>query len=106
MSQIVHDDGSGDETDIFQQPEHKLYMRFQSIFKGLPKEMFINRIIQCAASSAADLENQRSMLFELIKECEEFSNGLQANSNAEFVRDMATLWPPNLRTIFILLCRC
>ena len=71
------DMGSGEEFDFYNQPEHKQYMRFQLIFRGLPKEMFINRIIQCASSSATDLENQRSLLFELVKECDEFPFGLQ-----------------------------
>ena len=52
-------------------------MRFQSIFRGLPKEMFINRVIQNAYSSETDIENQRSLLFELIKECDEFPFGLK-----------------------------
>ena len=77
-SYTVFGEGSGDDLDIYDQPEHKLYMRFQSIFRGLPKEMFINRIIQCASSSEPDLENHRSMLFELVKECDEFPFGLQA----------------------------
>ena len=77
-SYTVFGEGSVDDLDIYDQPEHKLYMRFQSIFRGLPKEMFINRIIQCASSSEPDLENHRSMLFELVKECDEFPFGLQA----------------------------
>ena len=40
--------------------------------------MFINRIIHCASSSEPDLENHRSLLFELVKECDEFPFGLQA----------------------------
>ena len=77
-SYTVFGEGSVDDLDIYDQPEHKLYMRFQSIFRGLPKEMFINRIIQCASSFEPDLENHRSMLFELVKECDEFPFGLQA----------------------------
>ena len=77
-SYTLFGEGSVDDLDIYDQPEHKLYMRFQSIFRGLPKEMFINRIIQCASSSEPDLENHRSMLFELVKECDEFPYGLQA----------------------------
>ena len=73
-SYTVFGEGSVDDLDIYDQPEHKLYMRFQSIFRGLPKEMFINQIIQCASSSEPDLENHRSMLFELVK----FPFGLQA----------------------------
>ena len=40
--------------------------------------MFINRVLHSVAFSESDLESHRSMLFDLIKECEDFPYGLQA----------------------------
>ena len=64
--------------DTSDQPEHVLYARLQTLFRGLPKEMFINRVLHSVAFSESDLESHRSMLFDLIKECEDFPYGLQA----------------------------
>ncbi|MCG7879660.1 MAG: hypothetical protein N0C90_25530 [Candidatus Thiodiazotropha endolucinida] len=61
-----------------QQPEHLLYLRLQIIFRSLPRDMFINRILKTVSSSEPDLESHRAMLFDLIKECEDFPYGLQA----------------------------
>ena len=70
---------AGEDDDLLdEQPEHLLYRRFQTIYRSLPKEMFISRIIKNVSSSEPDLESQRAMLFELVKECEDFPYGLQA----------------------------
>ena len=70
---------AGEDDDLFDQlPEHLLYCRFQTIYRSLPKEMFISRILKNVSSSEPDLESQSTMLFELVKECEDFLFGLQA----------------------------
>ena len=74
----MFNDGADDELVVYDQPGYKLYMRFQSIFRGLPKEMFIIWIKQYVPSSYPDLENHRSILIELVKACDEFPFGLQA----------------------------
>ena len=40
--------------------------------------MFISRILKAVSSSEPGLESHRAMLFEVIKECDDFPYGLQA----------------------------
>ena len=68
-----------DDTDpLDQQPEHLLYIRLQTLYRSLPKEMFISRILKNVSFSEPDLESHRAMLYELVKECDDFPYGLQA----------------------------
>ena len=68
-----------DDTDpLDQQPEHLLYLRLHTLYRSLPKEMFISRILKNVSFSEPDLESHRAMLYELVKECDDFPYGLQA----------------------------
>ena len=53
------------------------YRRLQSLYRGLPKEMFVNRILLNEASCDVKLGEMRSHLFEQMKEDDSFPYGLQ-----------------------------
>ena len=53
------------------------YRRLQSLYRGLPKEMFVNRILLNKASCEVKLGEMRSHLFEQMKEDDSFPYGLQ-----------------------------
>ena len=55
----------------------ELYQTLEDLFKDLPKEMFVNRVLLNEASCEATLEHHRSVLFEEMKEIEDFPFGLQ-----------------------------
>ena len=59
--------------------ENILYNQLQILYRGLPKEMFVGRILRNEASCVVTLESHRSELFELIKECDDFPYGLQCD---------------------------
>ena len=66
---------SGEDFDsITDSPE---YRRLQSLYRGLPKEMFVNRILLNKASCEVKLGEMRSHLFEQMKEDDSFPYGLQ-----------------------------
>ena len=75
-----NDEGVFTDDDIDpldQQPEQLLYIRLQTLYRSLPKEMFIGRILK-NVSLEPELESHRAMLYELVKECDDFPYGLQA----------------------------
>ena len=78
IKQEINDNVRDDADPLEQQPEHLLYLRLQIIFRSLPRDMFINRILKTVSSSEPDIESHRAMLFELNKECDDFPYGLQA----------------------------
>ena len=55
----------------------ELFDKLKELFKGLPREMFVNRVLLNEASCEATLEQHRSILFEELKEVEDFPYGLQ-----------------------------
>ena len=57
--------------------ENSVYNSLVALYRGLPKEMFINRILLNEASCEVKLGEMRSSLFEHIKETEDFPYGLQ-----------------------------
>lgn len=59
--------------------ENILYNQLQILYRGLPKEMFVSRILRNEVSCVVTLESHRSELFELIKECDDFPYGLQCD---------------------------
>ena len=75
-------EASGDESfdgvDGVVGEEYAVYIGLQALFRGLPKEMFINRILSDSASCDIKLGEMRSALFEQLKEEEDFPYGLQA----------------------------
>ena len=67
---------AGEQTE--EQTEfQELYQKLQDLFKDLPKDMFVNRVLLNEASCEATLEHHRSVLFEEMKEIEDFPFGLQ-----------------------------
>ena len=64
---------SAEEKTEFQE----LFDKLKELFKGLPREMFVNRVLLNEASCEATLEQPRSILFEELKEVEDFPYGLQ-----------------------------
>ena len=54
-----------------------VYRSLQALYRGLPKEMFVNRILLNEASCEVRLGEMRSELFEQLKEDDEFPYGLQ-----------------------------
>lgn len=54
-----------------------VYKSLQILFRGLPREMFINRILTDTASCEIKLGDMRQALFEQLKEAEDFPYGLQ-----------------------------
>ncbi len=51
--------------------------RLTTLFRGLPKDMFVNKLISVYCSSEAKLEDIRLELFEYTKAFEEFPYGTQ-----------------------------
>ena len=54
-----------------------VYNGLVALYRGLPKEMFVNRILLNEASCENKLGNVRSSLFEHLKETDDFPYGLQ-----------------------------
>lgn len=54
-----------------------VYRSLQALYRGLPKEMFVNRILLNEASCEVRLGEMRSELFEQLKEDDDFPYGLQ-----------------------------
>ena len=46
-------------------------------FRGLPREMFVSKVLRDNASCESKLDEMRSSLFEYLKEVEDFPYGLQ-----------------------------
>ena len=63
------DDGDYDENIV--------YKGLVALYRGLPKEMFVNRILLNEASSETKLGEMRSSLFEHLKDADDFPYGLQ-----------------------------
>lgn len=68
-------DQSDDVADFF--TDNAEYRRLQSLFRGLPKEMFVNRILLNEASCEVKLGEIRSNMFEQLKEVDDFPYGMQ-----------------------------
>ena len=56
---------------------YPVYKSLVMLYRGLPKEMFVSRILRDEASCKVRLGEMRSTLFEYIKESEDFPYGLQ-----------------------------
>ena len=54
-----------------------VYRSLQALYRGLPKDMFVNRILLNEASCKVRFGEMRSELFEHLKEDDEFPYGLQ-----------------------------
>ena len=68
----------GEICDDDDSEEFAVYRGLQLLFRGLPKEMFVSRILSDTASCETKLGEMRSVLFEQLKEAEDFPYGLQA----------------------------
>lgn len=70
-----------DETEyetVEEQTEfQEVYQKLIDLFRELPKEMFVNRVLLNEASCEATLENYRMVPFEELKELDDFPFGLQ-----------------------------
>ena len=55
----------------------QVFTKLVALFRGLPREMFVNRVILNEASCEVTLENYRKTLFEEIRESDAFRYGLQ-----------------------------
>lgn len=74
----VTDDDEYEQQDYEQDTEYQEVLnKLQGLFKGLPREMFVNRLLLNEASCEVTLDKYRSVLFEELKESEEFPFGLQ-----------------------------
>lgn len=69
-------DNIDDDDDISDQGGI-VYRSLQALYRGLPKEMFVNRILLNEASCEVRLGEMRSELFEQLKEDDDFPYGLQ-----------------------------
>ena len=67
---------TGEERMVDKTEFQEIYQKLQDLFKGLPKEMFVNRFLLNEASCDITLENYRSVLFEELKEMADFPFGL------------------------------
>lgn len=68
------DTGTDADDDLVAQT---VYCKLVILYRGLPKEMFVSRVLLNEASCEVTLENYRSNLFEEIKETDDFPYGLQ-----------------------------
>lgn len=68
---------SDDNDDDISDQGGIVYRSLQALYRGLPKEMFVNRILLNEASCEVRLGEMRSELFEQLKEDDEFPYGLQ-----------------------------
>ena len=72
------DDDEYEQQDYEQDTEYQEVLnKLQGLFKGLPREMFVIRLLLNEASCEVTLDKYRSVLFEELKESEEFPFGLQ-----------------------------
>ena len=55
----------------------QVFNKLVVLYRGLPKEMFVNRVLLNEASCEVTLENYRKTLFEEIRESDTFPYGLQ-----------------------------
>ena len=74
----AEDEYCANGNDLYDNGENAIYKGLQLLFRGLPKEMFVNRILTDTASCEVKLGEMRSALFEQLKEAEDFPYGLQA----------------------------
>lgn len=77
-SETAEDEYCENGDDSYDNGDNAVYKGLQLLFRGLPKEMFINRILTDTASCEIKLGEMRSDLFEQLKEAEDFPYGLQA----------------------------
>lgn len=74
----VPDDGEYEQQVYEQDTEYQeILNKLHELFKGLPREMFVNRLLLNEASCEVTLDKYRSVLFEGLKESEDFPYGLQ-----------------------------
>lgn len=55
------------------------YNRLSNLYKELPCELFVSRLLRDYASCENRLDSIRHMLFDIIRECDDFPYGLQAD---------------------------
>ncbi|MCG8048789.1 MAG: hypothetical protein N0E48_24800 [Candidatus Thiodiazotropha endolucinida] len=67
--------GDGEQEDAY--VENAVYRELVLLFRELPKEMFVNRILLNEASCEVKLGEMRSSLFEHLKDLDDFPYGLQ-----------------------------
>ena len=70
-------DNDDDDDDDTPAQGGKVYRSLQALYRGLPKEMLVNRIVLNEASCKVRFGEMRSELFEHLKEDDEFPYGLQ-----------------------------
>ena len=75
--EIRDDDDDKEEDEIYDSEDNAVYKGLQVLYRELPKEMFINRILTDTASCEIKLVEKRSALFEQLKEADDFPYGLQ-----------------------------
>ena len=77
------------------------YRRLQSLYRGLPKEMFVNRILLNEASCEVRLGEMRSHLFEQMREDDSFPYGLQCMLKRRVATRNGDTVAVNMHMIFI-----
>ncbi|MEW8546462.1 MAG: hypothetical protein AB2693_23335 [Candidatus Thiodiazotropha sp.] len=75
--EICDDEEVNGDEEIYDTEDNAVYRSLQLLYRGLPKEMFINRILSDTASCEIKLGEMRSALFEQLKEADDFPYGLQ-----------------------------
>ena len=81
---IFNGAGAPDEASVKTESQNEddyndniVYNGLVALYRGLPKEMFINRVLLNEASCENKLGEMRSSLFEHLKETDDFPYGLQ-----------------------------
>ena len=77
LDEIRDDDEENGDDEIYDSEDNAVYKALQVLYRGLPKEMFINRILTDTASCEIKLGEKRSALLEQLKEADDFPYGLQ-----------------------------
>ena len=57
--------------------ENETYKSLVTTYRGIPREMFVSKVLRDNASCESKLDEMRSSLFEYLKEVDEFPYGLQ-----------------------------
>lgn len=57
------------------------YNRLTLLYREIPSDLFISRLLKDYSSCEVKLEQTRSMLFCIVRECDDFPYGLQEKSN-------------------------
>ena len=65
------------QEEMYPTPPEMEISQLMVLYRGLPKEMFINRILVQYASCEVKLENARFNILERLKDMEDFPYGLQ-----------------------------